>query len=206
MVRISLIEKFLGAYSVTMHGEIYHQIGALMPTNGEQKKFSQLIFYDSAEEERMRRTNILKEHFGSSISEELINLIQQELHHSNELYKMFKPIGKEILETKEARMRIVDDFNKINIRKEEKKLYALPEGEDFGAIVPANEPTAETYSRDILIEQMDSKLVRISESHPACHPLGYALLHLTGRPGWSPEEKFKVGSYKTVRTNEPYGI
>lgn len=93
-------------------------------------------------------------------------------------------------------MRIVDDFKKINIRKDEKKLYALPEAEDFDAIVPANEPTAETYSRDILIEQIDSKLVRMSESHPACNPLCYTLLHLTGQPGRSPEEKFRVGSNK----------
>ena len=184
-----------------MHGEIYHQIGSLLPCNDKEKQFSQVLFYDTTFDERERRGQILRKSMGTEIPSQLLDQIQNELDKSNRLYKEFRPIGRDVLKEKEAKMIIVDDFKKIQIKKGDAKLYALPEGDDIGAVVPAGEKTGETFSRNIIIQRKDSKLVRISESHSACHPLGYVLLHPTGQPGWSPDHLFEMTDSKSKRPN-----
>ena len=141
-----------------------------------QKQFSQLVFYDTTNEEIEGRDRILQDRLKTQIPRKLLDLIQNELDQKNCLYKQYKPIGREVLERDESVMVIVDDFRSL-------KLYCRPESEDFAGCIPANEPTGQTFSRDIIVQKQDSRFLRISESHPACHPLGYVLLHLTGQPG-----------------------
>ena len=70
-------------------------------------------------------------------------------------------------------------------------MYERPSVNDFGVIIPADQFPLK-YTRDIIIQQKDDKLVRISESHPLVDALSYPLLFPSGELGWSPEMKFQV--------------
>ena len=102
----------------------------------------------------------------SPVSDELLKLIQDTLHLYNELYKIYKPIGLEVINEQNAvSMVIVDDFRKIRIKKCDQKLYSRPSADDFAGLI-ADKGQSE-YSRDICVQKHDCKLQCISESHPA---------------------------------------
>lgn len=179
------INSSLGGYSVVIHGQIFHQISPLMPRDGTKRTGSQVLFYDSHWEELDRRGELCMSN-KAPVSKELLELIQSVLHQYNELYKMYKPIGlKAINDTNAVSMVIVDDFRKIQIKLTDQKLYARPSVKDTAVLIADKGETG--FSRDIVIQKKDSKLQRISESHPANDPLAYSLIFVKGDLGWSPE-------------------
>ena len=101
-----------------------------------------MVFCDTTNEEIEGRDRILQDRLKTQIPRKLLDLIQNELDQKNCLYK---PIGREVLERDESVMVIVDDFRSL-------KLYCRPESEDFAGCIPANEPTGQTFSRDIIVQ------------------------------------------------------
>lgn len=115
----------------------------------------------------------------------------------NQLYKTFKAIGHEVINSEESVMVIVDDHKKLNVHKADKKLYNKPSPDDFGVIIPADYNNLK-YSRDIIIQKRDNFFIRISESHPVVHPASYVLLFPSGELGWSPNMKFPQDLKKAI--------
>lgn len=178
-------DSTLGGFVMIFHGDVYHNIGSLLPTKGT-KNFGQILFYDSEFDELNRRKELIKK-YKVKVPDKLINLIQVELHKHNEFYKIYKPIGREILEKDDQVMVIVDDFKKVNIRKEHKKCYNRPTANDISVLIPNNNLS---YSRDIIIQKQSNLLKRIDVQQPAVDPLGYPLLFPNGNLGWSPNMQF----------------
>lgn len=179
------INSSLGGYSLVIHGQTFHQISPLLPRSGTKRTCSQVLFFDSPWEELQRRGELCK----SPVSDELLKLIQDTLHLYNELYKIYKPIGLEVINEQNAvSMVIVDDFRKIRIKKCDQKLYSRPSADDFAGLI-ADKGQSE-YSRDICVQKHDCKLQCISESHPANDALAYTLIFVKGELGWSPKMKY----------------
>lgn len=187
-----IVDSSLGAFTIKFHGEIYHQIGSLLPEAGKERKFSQIFFYETEYEEFQRRVDVMRSH-KVPVNEELLNLIQSELYKCNQMYNLFKPIGRQMLEKEDHVMVIVDDYKQLRIQcvpKQDIKRYNKPSSNDMGIIIPEMNNDL-IYSRDIIIQRQDNVLERISESHPAVDTLSYVLFFLTGQLGWSPDMKFK---------------
>lgn len=179
-----------GGFSIVIHGQLYHQISPLMPHGKTAPTFSQILFYDNQCEELKRRQEILSKS-GVNCSQELLNLIQQELHCHNQLYKQYKAIGTEIINgTDEVAMVIVEDFQKIKILKAQRKLYERPSVNDFAVLIPNDSNLG--YSRDIVIRKNDDHLVRIDPGNPAVDPLSYPLLFPNGTLMWSPKMEYDM--------------
>lgn len=103
-----------------MHGEIFHQIGSILPNDGFEKKFSQILFYDTEFQELDRWMEILQD-LKSHVNSNLVQVIQRELHKCNQLYNTFKPIGLGVKEGIGTCMNIVDNYRKLKIEKVKKE-------------------------------------------------------------------------------------
>lgn len=115
------------------------------------------------------------------IDNDLIKLIQDELHSNNQLYQKYKSNGQKL--NNDMVMVIKDDYQKLLIETKAKnskeiKQYSKPSKNDFGVCYSTKEDEDLSYSRDIVIHKNDNKLIRIDESHPAIDFLGYPLLLL----------------------------
>lgn len=78
-----------GPYVFKISGQIYHWIGSLCPSEGNQPRFLQLYIYDTQNEVTNRMRNFGGEdsgHLNSEIVEELINI----LNAHNGLVKLFR--------------------------------------------------------------------------------------------------------------------
>ena len=194
------INSSLGGFSIVIHGQIFHQISPLLPRPGTERTGAQVLFFDSHWEELHRRGELCKQK-KAPVSEELLKLIQDVLHEYNELYKVYKPIGLEVINDQNAvSMVIVDDFRKFTVTKGEKKLYDRPSVDDLAGLI--TQKGEKSFSRDIIIQKNDNNLQRISESHPANDPLSYALLFVKGDMGWSPEMTYKKSVKSTTANRE----
>ena len=185
-----LVNSTKGGFTLTIHGTLYHRIGSLLPVD-DKAKFCQLFFYDN-EFQKTKRTDVFE-----NLNLELTDLIQNILFSCNQLIKSYKQIGKDVLKDNQSVMVIVDDFKKINIQLKDKRLYTKPSANDFAAVLPlkGNDPE---YSRDIIIEQTDGKLLRIDDQHPALDPLSYPLFFPNGQVGWSNELTFCVSKNNSL--------
>lgn len=184
------VNSSLGGFSVVIHGQLFHQISPLLPRPGTERTGSQVLFYDSHWEELQRRGKLCEGN-KSPVSEELLKVIQDVLHLNNKLYKVYKPIGLQAInEENVVSMVIVDDFRKFRIKKSEQKLYERPSVDELAGLI--TEKGEQHFKRDIRVQKIGEKLQRISESHPANDPLGFALLFVKGTLGWSPEMVFKA--------------
>lgn len=200
------VDASLGGFTIVFHGSIFHQIGGLTPKIGDERKFSQILFYDTDHEEAQRRKQLVNQ-YGGQVPEELVNLIQNELHKSNELYQHFKPIGHQVINEPGHHMVIEDDFRRLKIKKSktESKQYEKPAGRELGVIIPTKNNDLK-YSRDIVIQRVDSSLKRITELHPAVDALGYVLLNPTGVLGWSPEMTFECPESRNCKAERTVQI
>lgn len=197
------VNSSLGGFTVVIHGQLFHQISPLLPRSGTERTGSQVLFYDSHWEELQRRGELCACN-KPPVSEELLKLIQDTLHLYNKLYKVYKPIGLQAInEENVVSMVIIDDFRKFRIKKCEQKVYERPSVDELAGLI--TEKGEHHFSRDIRVQKIDNKLQRISESHPANDPLGFALLFVKGTLGWSPEMVYpainKTG--KVSAPNEP---
>lgn len=176
-----------GGFTMVIHGQLFHQISPLLPRPGTAPTFSQVLFYDS-EYELKRRKEVCSEN-KVAVSDGLLTKLQQELHRVNKLYKNYKAVGTEIIRQSElVQMEIVEDFEKLKIRKAERKLYNRPSANDLAGLLNSDQK----FSRDIVVQKHGDHLERISESHPAIDAMGYVLLFPNGDLGWSPNMTYQV--------------
>lgn len=188
------VDASLGGYTLVFHRNIYHQIGSLLPTCKNENKFLQILFYDTEMEELNRRMEVAGI-YKSTVDENLMKMIQRELHKTNNLYQQFKSIGSQVLKEPGHQMVIVDDFRKLRIKKQkiEAKRYEKPAAKDIGLIIPLKQLNQnEKKSRDIIVQRDDKTLKRISEFNPAVDAFAYPLLYPNGDLGWSPDMVYEV--------------
>ncbi|PIA53922.1 hypothetical protein AQUCO_00900472v1 [Aquilegia coerulea] len=186
------ILKGRGPTSFTIHGQLSHQIGSLLPESDKSPSYSQLYIYDPhiALECRQKRN--------LHLNPAILKIIQEALLESNELCKIYKGVydvlksansnGGESIPIRLAYTPTIDP-----------RRYNLPTSEDIAVIIPGDE-TEPTSKRDIILHLKNNNLQRISECHPLYLPSHYVLLFPTGDLGWSTDMKHL--DVKNERTTE----
>ena len=81
--RANQIKLGFGSYKV--QGQVYHTMGPLKNSPGQDAKFVQIYFMDNSDEETERRCEIFPE-----VDKELISELQKLLHANNSLIQKFK--------------------------------------------------------------------------------------------------------------------
>lgn len=154
-----------------VQGQIYHQIGSLLPERNGISKFLQIYFLGGDEEEINQRCAIT-----TGIDREIITKLQKIFHCNNQLIQLFKT----------ALERMPHDEFKIIIRADKKpsgeheKRYNAPIIDETAVVMIG----IECESRDIVIFKRDSSLKYISATHRSYDPLQYPIIFWNGDDGY----------------------
>ncbi|KAF6170677.1 hypothetical protein GIB67_015629 [Kingdonia uniflora] len=168
-----------GPSSFVIHGELHHQIGALLPNQGQEAMYAQLYIYNPSEalHTRQRRNPHLRR--------DVLKIIEDTLLQSNPFCELYRR-AYVVLEDAagEDENFYVPTYLHYNASTDHRK-YNLPSIDEIIVILPGDGSKISSVRDTIFYLKAEQGLMRISECHPAYLPLHYVLLFPTGQLGWS---------------------
>lgn len=135
----------------TVQGQIYHNIGSLLPLQGEEHKFLQVYFMGDPTLQIQKRMRCNKE-----LREFLIFSLQEMLNRENDYIKKIKTAIE--LMTDQPDLKIVIRADKTPQGEHERK-YNAPTTDEV-AIIMAGDTS---HPRDIVLQQRDCSLKKVNE-------------------------------------------
>lgn len=198
------INKTPGSYVFRISGENYHQIGGVLLSGNNKPKFAQLYIYDgnTEVEDRMHSLNIGETR--NMLDPNILQKIMQLLDEINPLalFRMAKDRIKQ-QQTIDFHIRL------IGIRHATMREYNAPTTSEVAALI-VSDLGASTTGKDIIIDDKNHGLKRITESHPSYMALQYPILSPYGEDSYHPdipyciENKRRKTQSKTVTQREFY--
>ncbi|KAI8531247.1 hypothetical protein RHMOL_Rhmol11G0122200 [Rhododendron molle] len=182
-----------GPTSFTIHGELRHRVGSLLPQQGKDASYAQLYIYDpaSALEVRNRRNQQLRK--------DVLQTIQETLLQVNPFVDKFRQ-AYAILDQLDIAEQTLPAHLHYSSSKDRRR-YNLPTSDEIAVVIPGDGSKA-SGMRDIVLHlRGDNQLMQINECHPAYLPLHYVLLFPYGELGWEPEMK-----QWDVKNNRPTAV
>ncbi|CAL4998052.1 unnamed protein product [Urochloa decumbens] len=187
-----------GPYVFRLNGQNYHQIGTLLPKEGEKPKFAQLYIYDTENEVSNRINASISRESKTKIDENIVIGLLEMLDEHNVLAKSFWMARDRFKETdiQDVKLRL------IHKRPKDGRQYNLPSTSEVAALIIGDHDTAGDEF-DIIVETNDRMLQRISELHPSYMSMQYPLIFPYGEDGFRPRINYhniggRVGKRKYV--------
>lgn len=167
--QISDNNGFMPTFKV--QGQIYHQIGSLLPMPEEDSKFLQIYFMGDKEKEIDRRCAIHQ-----ATKRAIIADLQRFLHEHNYLIKLFKH-ALDQMPSNDYQVVICPDKTPAN---EHERRFNAPNVDEIAIVMIGSE----NEKRDIIVRRQDSSLKRVAETHRLYDALQYPLLYWSGQDGY----------------------
>ncbi|KAM3034710.1 hypothetical protein ACUV84_028545 [Puccinellia chinampoensis] len=168
-----------GPYVFRLNGQNRHQIGTLLPEEGNKPRFHQLYIYDTKNEIRNRVEASRSGKRNASLDETIVSGLLSMLDENNTLAQSFRM----------ARDRFRDDdFSNFTLRllgnrDQDGRQDNMPSASEVAALI-VKDPTQNYYGRDIVLEYKNMKPKRIPEYHPKFMAMQYPLLFPYGEDGY----------------------
>ena len=162
-----------GPPTFRIHGELRHQLGSLLPRDGERPVYAQLYIYDphTALDHRMHRNTGLNTHTMQRL---------QDLILGNHRWATTFKNASEVFEQTECR----DVSIQLTVNRNcDQRRYNLPTSDEIAVIVPGDGTQSHGY-RDIVVHLQDGPLRRISDGSAIYECLQYPLLFIYGEDGY----------------------
>ena len=175
--------------TITMHGRIYHYLGAMMPPVGRGPSFLSVYIHDTDYTEQTQHRMNAACRLDANLMQELTAI----LHDVNPYVHTFRSLrewatGDQTPE--QYRMVIHADRRPSEAHRGR---YNGPSTSEVAAIIPGSED-GQIGKRDIVLRRIgvlntngNEVLDTLSVSHRSYDPLCYVLLFPDGRDGWHPE-------------------
>ncbi|KAF7140271.1 hypothetical protein RHSIM_Rhsim06G0045600 [Rhododendron simsii] len=168
-----------GPLSFTIHGELRHRTGSLLPQPGHEAIYSQLYIYDP--ESALNARNNKNPH----LRRDVLKTIQDCLLTFNPFPEKFLR-ALEILNQSESVGQNLPAYLHYSSSTDRRR-YNLPTANEIAIILPGD-GTEKSGMRDIVLHlRGNNGLMRVNECHPVYLPLHYVLLFPRGELGWEPE-------------------
>lgn len=184
-----------GPFTFRMHGQNYHQIGSLLPIEGDIPRFAQLYIYDTAHEVQ-NRLNALAKGKNNELDEDILRGLIQMLDEYNKLVRVFR-MARDRYESgasEEYSIRLIKN-------KERGRQFDLPQGDEIAGLI-VGDMSNPNSDRDIIVHPRMDKPQSISFLHPSYMSLQYPLLFPYGEQGYI--EKTIPYSSKGFATKRSY--
>jgi len=156
-----------------IQGELHHQIGSLLPSQGDAPVYAQLYIIDSLEalNHRMQRNGGLD----PDVMYRLGGLISEN-HRWAGIFRR----AHEVFQT--SRTDQVSLQLTVN-RNQDRRRYNLPTSDEVAAVIPGD-GTQASGSRDIVLRRRDGSLNRVNEGSAMYECLQYPLFFIYGEDGY----------------------
>ncbi|XP_042006620.1 uncharacterized protein LOC121755382 [Salvia splendens] len=145
-----------------LHGQNYHIIGSLLPSDGCNPKFAQLYIYDTENEVNNRIKSVGRSAVDNDLYSEIVGDIHNMLDENNILVQSFRMVKEEI--NQENRPNV--SLRLLGKRNRDGRTYNLPSVSEVAVLVVGDFDEA-MGDRDIIVETQSRQLQRISELHPS---------------------------------------
>ena len=193
-----------GPYVFRLNGQNYHKIGTLLPKEGNNPKFAQLYIYDTENEVKNRMRASTSKGNNQELDENIMSKLLEMLDENNVLVKTFRMARDRFRESdfKNVKIRLLSE------RSRDGRKYNLPTASEIAALLLGDQ-NDETSERDIIVEDKDKQLQRISELHPSFMSMQYPLIFPYGEDGFRSEIPYEdiqghEGERKRVTMMEYY--
>jgi hypothetical protein len=186
-----------GPYSFRLHGDLYHQMGTLLPRNENQPAYAQLYIHDP--QVALDARNSRNPNLNPMIMTELQAMFH-DVHPYVPLYKQAYQIMMEKPPEEQANIhaRIVLQPSADSRR------YNLPTADEVAAIIPGSGEEEVDQHREIILRlktpAQGGSLKRISHLNPLYSPLHYVLLFPHGDQGWHTQIPSNPGPEGQIRS------
>lgn len=173
-----------------IQGQVYHQVGSLLPVPETDPQFLQIYFMgDSTAEANHRRTLF------PNTRPNIVEGLQRFLHENNSYVQLFK-FALERMPTDEYKVVIRADKTP---RGEHQRKFNAPTSDEVAIVMSGN-----TFEkRDIVLHKRDNGLQRVAETHRSYDALQYPLMFWQGEDGYYiniPQVNPSTGSAVTKKT------
>ena len=166
---IERFENFEPTFKV--QGQVYHQIGSLLPAYNKDPAFLQIYFMDNVEEEIDRRCA-----FSEATRRAIIAELQGLFHEHNGLVRDFKSAVEDV---RGDDMKVIIRADKTPSNEHERRFNA-PMAPEVAAVIVGTE----IARRDIVICRRDGTKQRVAETHRSYDALQYPILFPRGEDGY----------------------
>ena len=186
-----------GPISFTIHGELRHLIGSLIPQTGREAAYSQLYIFDP------NSALDIRSHRNPNLRRDVLKIIQDCLLLENPFSGKFKQ-AHTILSRTDLQGQNLFAYLHYTAATDRRR-YNHPIADEI-AVILSGEITKSDAMRDIILHLKGSNgLMQIHECHPAYLPLHYVLLFPHGELGW--ESTYKQwdrlhNRYSTTRLSQ----
>lgn len=182
-----LSATFQSAY--TVHGQIYHYSGDLIPPVGSDPQFAQLYIIDADEATELRMKSQLRDNCDPGLMRQLADIVVA-INPLAQSYKMMKRVLDEQSHAGQNAPQVamvIDNAKQFN-----RSRYNIPAENEIAAVFVADAGEL-PHNRAIVVYPKTGRLRRIPIISNMVDPMTYPLLFPYGDIGWSPGLKLRNG-------------
>ncbi|KAK8800653.1 hypothetical protein WA158_006971 [Blastocystis sp. Blastoise] len=198
-----------GPYFYRVHGNVYHSMSDLYPSDNSPPSFNQIYIYDEEEALHIRNGNSMF----SELSSDLLLSIDSMIRNNNKIYESFKTLHEQVTESRRINNTTYSQVNlklqfKISNYDDRRRFNAPTTTNEIAMIIPKQNDEGlpninlSCYPRrrrrngnenenenENISEQQKTNL---SYNNPFCDPLIYPLMFPYGLPLWSLESTSNI--------------
>ncbi|CAN0874970.1 ATP-dependent DNA helicase PIF1 [Linum grandiflorum] len=166
-----------GPYSLVLNGENYHYMGSLLPPEGQPPRYTQLYLHDPTSEIEDRLAGVSGS--ARNLDPDLMADLKDMIDTHNVLAQNFRRVRDELQEPSNNNLRL----RITGARVERNRMYELPTGTELAGLIPGDF-TPDQDDRDIIINNKETGLKRITSLNPLFDSLHFPLLFPHGNDGF----------------------
>ncbi|KAJ3674043.1 hypothetical protein LUZ60_006035 [Juncus effusus] len=151
-----------GPYVYRIHGENYHLMGSLVPTDGCSPQFAQLYVYDTENEIDNRVRVLGKSKIDPHIEKNVVHQFVQMLDENNGLVKIFRMARDRFRNT----YCITLGIRLVSSRENNGLQYDAPQVDEIAGLIVGDLGCGHP-DRDIIVQHKTGRLHRIDMLHPS---------------------------------------
>jgi len=166
-----------GPHAFEIHGALHHNMGGLMPPEGQQAAYAQLYIYDAQEATDVRAIR------NPNLNPAFLRTIHDVLWRHHPFAQLNKQAYQVMREKPPEEQSHV--FVRIHFQEgTDGRRYNLPSANEIAAVIPGDGSEDVSDNRDIILRLQGGQLRRISHLSPFYSTLHYVLLFPRGEEGW----------------------
>ncbi|KAK8815307.1 hypothetical protein WA158_003519 [Blastocystis sp. Blastoise] len=206
-----------GPYFYRVHGNVYHSMSDLYPSDNSPPSFNQIYIYDEEEALHIRNGNSMF----SELSSDLLLSIDSMIRNNNKIYESFKTLHEQVTESRrinnttysqvnlklQFKISNYDDRRRFNVPTTTNEIaMIIPKQNDEGlpninlSCYPRrrrrnddnNENNNENENENNNENISEQQMTNLSYNNPFCEPLIYPLMFPYGLPLWSLESTSNI--------------